>query len=237
MRLRAANDGKPPIYAWLEPGDVDKAARSIIDLAPNVEGVAIGTPFFVEYGPPGVRQSMHSLPELELFLDLKYHDIPNTVAAAVRAAIPLAPKIISLHAVGGAAMMRAAAAAIEHLSQRRPLLVAEITASCSVPRAPADNPRTGDGGAHQIRLMDMARASGMDGVLCNIAEITDLTRRNCRHLAIVADRREQEQTLGPHTLGISQTDRNSIEDVLIEIVSLSRLAGLDSVDTNEIGNI
>src|SRR5690242_7452774 len=72
-----------------------------------VGGIKLGLEFFVANGPPGVRAVRTE--EDRLFLDLKLHDIPNTVAGAVRAAAQLGPDLLTVHAAGGAAMMRAAA--------------------------------------------------------------------------------------------------------------------------------
>src|SRR5512138_1463483 len=112
------------IFVGLDTADVEKAARLARLLAGAVGGVKIGKEFFTAQGPDGVRAAIGGAP---LFLDLKFHDIPNTVAGAVRAAVHLRPKIVNVHASGGRAMMEAAATAAreaaEELDVERPRVI------------------------------------------------------------------------------------------------------------------
>ena len=91
----------------LDTTDIDAAARLAERLNGHVGGFKVGKEFFTACGPDGVRRI--AAMGQPVFLDLKFHDIPNTVAGAVRAALPLKPFIVNVHACGGADMMKAAA--------------------------------------------------------------------------------------------------------------------------------
>src|ERR1700675_1648325 len=98
-----------PVYVALDTTDLDYARGLAERLRGHVGGLKLGLEFFSAHGPEGVR-AFEGL-DLPLFLDLKFHDIPNTVAGAARAAASLGVAIINVHAGGGAAMMKAAAEA------------------------------------------------------------------------------------------------------------------------------
>ena len=98
-----------PIYCAVDKTDLGEAAALVRAVQGSVGGIKFGKEFFTANGPQGVRGlAANGLP---LFLDLKFHDIPNTVAGAVRAACALNPAMINVYALGGTAIMRAAAAA------------------------------------------------------------------------------------------------------------------------------
>lgn len=160
------------VYVALDTTDVTDAARLAGDVAGAVGGVKLGKEFFTANGPEGVRAVSTS--DQPLFLDLKFHDIPNTVAGAVRAALPLKPALLNVHAGGGAAMMRAAAEAAATAGAQRPAMLA-VTVLTSM--GSDDLTEVGIDGTpreHVVRLAKLAQASGMDGVVCSGAEIADL---------------------------------------------------------------
>ena len=161
-----------PILVALDLPDRDQARALRRSLVGVVGGVKIGKEFFTAEGPEGVREVVGDTP---LFLDLKFHDIPNTVAGALRAALRLRPFMVNLHASGGPAMMKAAAAAVAEtaaaLSISRPLLVA-VTVLTSLDEA--DLMAVGQQGPvpDQVeRLARLAKASGLDGVVCSPREV------------------------------------------------------------------
>src|SRR5262245_32869334 len=96
----------PPFFIALDMTDPLKAAQLASRLRGHVGGIKLGLEFFAANGQSGIRQVTQR--GERLFLDLKLHDIPNTVAGAVRAVMPLTPYLLTVHAVGGGAMMRAA---------------------------------------------------------------------------------------------------------------------------------
>jgi orotidine-5'-phosphate decarboxylase len=134
-----------------------------------VDGVKLGLEFFLANGPTGVL-AIGALGR-PIFLDLKFHDIPNTVAGAVRSALPLKPMMLNVHAGGGPAMLRAAAEAVRGAGEARPLLIA-VTVLTSL--ADEDLAAVGQGASAAVqarRLAALAQAAGCDGVVCAGSDI------------------------------------------------------------------
>ena len=96
-----------PIFCAIDTPSLDVAKAMAEQVAPHVGGLKLGLEFFNANGPDGVRVITALGPPL--FLDLKLHDIPNTVAGGIRSAVVLGPAFITIHASGGRTMMRAAA--------------------------------------------------------------------------------------------------------------------------------
>ncbi len=158
------------IFVAIDTTDLERAISLCRPLGGIVGGIKIGKEFFVAHGPQGVRRLCEAS-KLPLFLDLKFHDIPNTVAGAVRAALPLKPHIVNVHAAGGMAMMRAAAAAAAEAGADRPLVIG-VTVLTSL-----DNDdlkaigMVGSAAVQVQRLALLAREAGLDGVVCSPHEI------------------------------------------------------------------
>jgi len=132
----------------------------------------MGKEFFTSHGPSEVnRISANGMP---VFLDLKYHDIPNTVAGAIRAASKMKPFMVNVHAMGGAAMMRAAASAAAEAGDDKPLLIA-VTVLTSL--GDEDLHAMGIAGTAEeqvIRLAKLTQDCGLDGVVCSAREVPAL---------------------------------------------------------------
>jgi orotidine-5'-phosphate decarboxylase len=131
----------------------------------HVGGVKLGLEFFCANGPAGIR-AVEEI-GLPVFLDLKLHDIPNTVAKAVQSLASLAPAVLTVHASGGRAMLEDAKAAA-HPSTR----VVAVTMLTSLDDD--DLAATGVAGTahdHVLRLADLARDAGLDGIVCSGAEV------------------------------------------------------------------
>ena len=109
------------IFVALDTTDVGRAVELAHGLKGAVGGVKLGKEFFTAHGPDGVHRVIEC--GMPLFLDLKYHDIPNTVAGAIRAALPLNPFIVNVHAGGGRRMMEAAAKAADEATGKRPSVI------------------------------------------------------------------------------------------------------------------
>jgi orotidine-5'-phosphate decarboxylase len=160
------------IFVALDTCDVGKALDLAGGLRGLVGGIKLGNEFFTACGPDGVRRVAEA--GLPVFLDLKYHDIPTTVARAVAAALPLRPLMLNVHGAGGGEMMRAAAAAAAAGGEGRPLVLA-VTVLTSL--APADLESIGiaESIRDQVtRLAVLAKSSGLDGVVCAASEIMAL---------------------------------------------------------------
>jgi orotidine-5'-phosphate decarboxylase len=154
-----------PIFVAVDTPDLARA-RAIAEAVHGAAGgLKLGLEFFSANGPDGVRRIAEL--GLPIFLDLKLHDIPNTVAKAVEALRPLEPAILTVHAAGGRAMMEAARAAAP--SSTRIVAVTVLTsldetdlAAAGVIGSPAEQVQ---------RLATLARGSTVDGIVCSGAEV------------------------------------------------------------------
>ena len=149
------------------------AAEEMADrLDPSLCRVKVGKELFTRCGP-AIVESLQSR-GFELFLDLKFHDIPNTVAAAVRAAAEMGVWMVNVHASGGQRMMQAAVEALQPFGEQRPLLTA-VTVLTSM--AAEDLAETGVANPPREQVLHLARLaeqSGVDGVVCSAQEAVDL---------------------------------------------------------------
>ncbi len=136
-------------------------------LDPALCRVKVGKELFTVAGPELVRALVAR--GFEVFLDLKFHDIPNTVAAACRAAAGLGVWMVNVHASGGRRMMDAAGAALVDLPQR-PLLIA-VTVLTSMSAEDLGEVGVNDAPAAQVlRLARLAQSCGLEGVVCSAQE-------------------------------------------------------------------
>ena len=175
-----------------------KFAKNIADL---VGLFKIGNQLFTAAGPEAVRQVAQLGPGI--FLDLKYHDIPNTVAGAVRAAAALpGVELVNVHALGGAAMMQAAVQAISAgvpMGEDRPRLLA-VTVLTSMDHKSMRE--VGIGGLPQSRVLQLAKLakkSGVDGVVASVREAKTIRKACGREFLIV-------------TPGVRPRDQGSVEE-------------------------
>ena len=118
-----------PVYVALDTTDLDYALQLAQRVRPHVGGLKLGLEFFTAHGAEGVRAFTGM--GLPVFLDLKFHDIPNTVAGACRAAAGLGVSITNVHAQGGAAMMRAALDAVKTVNPATRLIAVTMLTSLS----------------------------------------------------------------------------------------------------------
>jgi orotidine-5'-phosphate decarboxylase len=158
-----------PLFVALDTTDLDAAVGLASDLRGVVGGVKVGKEFFAAHGPDGVRR-LGSI-GLPLFLDLKFHDIPNTVASAVRAVLPLRPFALNVHAAGGRAMLAAAVDAAAEAGARRPLVLGVTVLTSLDDGDLAETGVVGPAREQAVRLARLARECGLDGVVCSPREI------------------------------------------------------------------
>lgn len=160
---------KDRIYVALDTPDVGAAIAMAQQLAGFVGGVKLGKEFFVANGPDAVR-AVGGL-GMPVFLDLKFHDIPNTVAGAVRSALPSAPAILNVHAMGGSAMMRAAKEALDADEGPAPMLIAVTVLTSLGDDDLAELGISVNAEEQVVRLAKLTQACGLDGVVCSPREI------------------------------------------------------------------
>ena len=168
------------VFVPLDTPSLDVALDWAGRLKGTVGGLKLGLEFFGAQGPEGLRKVAAT--GMPIFLDLKFHDIPNTVAGAVASVTPLAPFMMTIHAGGGQAMMRAAADAARETAARagvpRPKLLG-VTVLTSLDDD--DLHAAGVAGSVEsqvVRLARLAQDSGLDGVVCSPKEIVPI-RRAC----------------------------------------------------------
>jgi len=155
------------IFCAIDTTDVDAATALAGRLVGHVGGIKLGKEFFTAHGPEGVRKVTAC--GMPLFLDLKFHDIPNTVAGAIRAALPLNPAVLNVHASGGRAMMEAAAEAAAGADGT--LLIGVTILTSLSDEDVAEVGYTGSAAESVVRLAKLAEASGLGGVVCSPREI------------------------------------------------------------------
>jgi orotidine-5'-phosphate decarboxylase len=162
-----------PVFVALDTTQPAIAAEWAARLAGQVGGLKLGLEYFIANGPAGIDAVSGS--GMPLFVDLKLHDIPNTVAAAMRGVVRLKAGITTIHASGGADMIRAAADAAADESAKlgiAPPAVVAVTILTSIDAQAAE--AIGFGGAvlDQVkRLAALAQANGADGIVCSPLEV------------------------------------------------------------------
>ncbi|MEP3422115.1 MAG: orotidine-5'-phosphate decarboxylase [Erythrobacter sp.] len=160
-----------PIYLALDVPQIEPAKALINKVKAHIGGVKLGLEFYCAHGPHGVHEIAHM--GLPIFLDLKFHDIPNTVAGAMQAVHVYEPKIVTVHASGGRAMMEDAKAAAAEGCK-----VVAVTMLTSLDERDLKN--TGVGGTphdHVMRLAELAHTSGLDGIVCSGQEVGDVRKQ------------------------------------------------------------
>lgn len=160
-----------PVYLALDLPQLDAAKALAQKVKSHVGGLKLGLEFFCAHGHHGVHEIAQV--GLPIFLDLKLHDIPNTVAGAMQAIHVLQPAIVTVHASGGQAMMEDAKAAAGNGTR-----VVAVTMLTSLDEQ--DMARTGlSGSAHDqvLRLADLAHAAGLDGIVCSGHEVGEVRRQ------------------------------------------------------------
>jgi len=163
----------PRVIVALDFARAESALDFVTRVSPALCRLKVGKELFTRSGPQFVETLVKQ--GFDVFLDLKYHDIPNTVAAATRAACELGIWMLNVHALGGREMMQAARAAVEE-SDHRPLLIA-VTILTSMneaalhevglPKSPAE---------HVLQLARLAQEAGLDGVVCSAQEAAVLRK-------------------------------------------------------------
>ncbi len=160
-----------PIYLALDVPQLDSAVALAQKARHHVGGLKLGLEFFCAHGHHGVHELARI--GLPIFLDLKLHDIPNTVAAAMQAIHVLQPAIVTVHAAGGRAMLEDAKAAAGENTR-----VVAVTVLTSLDDA--DLNRIGvESTAHDqaLRLADLAQEAGLDGIVCSGHEVGAIHKR------------------------------------------------------------
>lgn len=193
---------EPRIIVALDFPDAAPALELVERLDPERCSLKVGKEMFTRFGPGFVAGL--SGRGFRVFLDLKYHDIPNTVAAACEAAVDLGVWMVNLHASGGRSMMAAASERLARFSEA-PLLIA-VTVLTSLDAGDlADIGCPGDPRERVLRLASLARDAGLDGVVCSPQEASSVRERLGRDFLLVtpgvrpagAETKDQKRVMTP----------------------------------------
>jgi orotidine-5'-phosphate decarboxylase len=165
----------PKIIVALDYSDSQTALELVARLEPALCRLKVGIELFTTAGPRLIEQLMRL--GFEIFLDLKFHDIPNTTAQACKAAAGLGVWMVNVHALGGRKMLEAAREAMSQHAQSPKLIAVTLLTSMAqedladlgIPATPADM---------VLRLAMLARDTGLDGVVCSAWEAA-LLRQHC----------------------------------------------------------
>lgn len=163
-----------PIICAIDTIEIEKASTMVKAVSGGVGAIKLGLEFFTANGHAGVKTVAGDMP---LFLDLKFHDIPNTVAGAIRATSSINAFMMTIHTAGGKAMMQAAAEAAKELANK-PLIVG-VTVLTSLDANDLQDVGIDYKISDQVkRLAALAQESGLDGVVCSAHEI-EIIRATC----------------------------------------------------------
>lgn len=202
---------EPKIFCAIDTDELDHACALASQIAPVTGGIKLGLEFFNYFGPQGIDKVLNAAPDAQLFVDLKFHDIPNTVAGAVRGICSnFAPAYLNVHASGGLEMM---AAAKEACAGGTKLLGVTILTSLDEDAVS----RIGYKGSVSEsvgHLAQLTKTSGLDGVVCSAHEIEAL-RASCGEDFVLmvpgirpagSDQGDQKRTMTPaQALGAGAT--------------------------------
>ncbi len=154
-----------PIYVAVDTAQLKVAQKLVAAVAPHVGGIKLGLQFFAANGPAGVRKLAEA--GLPVFLDLKFHDIPNTVSRAVQSVGTLAPAVITVHASGGRAMLTRA----KKVAPAGTRVVAVTVLTSLSDRDLADTGVKRSAAQQVEALARLARSCGLDGIVCSPLEV------------------------------------------------------------------
>ncbi len=204
MEIDAQQQQRKRIIVALDVSSENDALRLLGELDPRLCRVKIGKELFTACGPRLVTKVQQR--GFEVFLDLKFHDIPNTVARAVEvAACELGAWMINVHASGGRAMLEASSRALRDSAGRQPLLVGVTVLTSLDDAALRELGHCHSASEQVLRLARMCEAAGLRGVVCSPAEVTMLRRELPRGFVLVTPgiRRpseaqgDQKRVMGP----------------------------------------
>lgn len=191
----------PKIYVALDCQSAEEANALVSRLPKNDVGLKVGKELFTAIGPDWVKRQVDA--GYSIFLDLKFHDIPNTVAKAVTSAAKLGVDIVNVHASGGSEMMKAAKTALDGIDNA-PLLIAVTVLTSMDDAGLAEIGVSVEAREQVLRLATLAQSAGLDGVVCSAQEAS-LLKTNFRDFKLItpgirpenSDKGDQKRVMTP----------------------------------------
>jgi orotidine-5'-phosphate decarboxylase len=182
IRIQMSIDSKSPIIVALDDTDISKLLNLAEELAPYMHSFKLGLEFFSKYGPEGVLKfTQRNIP---IFLDLKLHDIPNTVAKTVEQLCELNVDMLTIHLSGGLDMLQAACVARDKVNKNTKLLGVSVLTSLD----DSDMRMLGcqlSSRGQVVNLFNLANKSGIDAVVCSAQEVSLLKSQNKNNLKFI----------------------------------------------------
>ncbi|TKB50394.1 orotidine-5'-phosphate decarboxylase [Ferrimonas sediminicola] len=193
----------PKVLIALDFNDAETALSFVSELDASQCRLKVGKELFTSFGPQFVQRLIDQ--GFDVFLDLKFHDIPNTVAKAVAAAADLGVWMVNVHAGGGSRMMKAAAEALKPYGDKAPLLIAVTMLTSMEEGELAEMGVTRSAEEHVLSLARLAQASGLDGVVCSAREASLLKSELGKEFKLVtpgirpagSDKGDQKRVMTP----------------------------------------
>jgi orotidine-5'-phosphate decarboxylase len=209
-----------PVYVALDTPDLDRALALAKSVRTVAGGVKLGLEFFSANGPQGVQEVARL--GLPVFLDLKLHDIPNTVAKAIQALGALEPAVLTVHAAGGRAMLEEAKAAAPASTK-----VVAVTVLTSLDGSDLKDAGVAGSPADQVaRLAGLARESGLDGIVCSGAEVRAARKAWTKGFFVVPGVRPEGSGVGDQKRVV--TPRTALDDGASILVIGRPITGADN---------
>ncbi|QIZ76606.1 orotidine-5'-phosphate decarboxylase [Ferrimonas lipolytica] len=193
----------PKVLVALDFDNYDQVMALVEQLDPSKCRLKVGKELFTLFGPQIVKALVAK--DFQIFLDLKFHDIPNTVAKAVTAAAELGVWMVNVHASGGAKMMSAAAEALKPYGDKAPLLIGVTMLTSMVEEELSQLNVSKSANEHVLSLATLAKESGLDGVVCSAKEAVMLKQALGHEFLLVTpgirpagtDRGDQQRVMTP----------------------------------------
>ena len=168
-----------PIILALDTKDLDTAKSWIEETNGSINTYKFGLEFYLKFGALGLKE-LTDAGEFEIFLDLKLHDIPNTVAASISSVVELAPKFLTIHASGGGAMIKAASQAAPNISITAVTILTSLCDSDLLEIGFAQNAQNS-----ALALAKLAVANGARSIVCSPFEASEIRRVVGREIEII----------------------------------------------------
>ena len=190
----------PKVIVALDYADKKQALELVSQLSPDACKLKVGKEMFTYFGPEFVKELVSR--KFDVFLDLKFHDIPNTVAKACLAAADLGVWMVNVHASGGPKMMTMAREELDKFGADRPKLIAvTVLTSMDAAQLQAIGISTASE-QHVLKMAQLTKDSGLDGVVCSAQEAEMLKQQCGKEFCLV--------TPGIRPAGSNQDDQSRI---------------------------